>query len=380
MAEQKLSSPDTHFAPAARDGAEEFARKVRVLKQVPLLSAVLDTIPGRVMVLNTNRQIVAANAVVLQSLGRDGDDLLQKRPGEAIGCIHSHEGPGGCGTDIHCAACGASQAVQESLERNRQAVRECRIRAATASGVAALDLKVTATPITVEGDRFVVVAIDDISQKKRLAVLQRVFFHDVLNTAGCIHGYAHRRTWGPARTEAPELIARLSQQLVEEIQAQRDLLAAESGDLVVHREPVQTAPLLGELQETYSNSAVATDRMVVLANVWDGTINTDRLLLRRVLGNMLKNALEATARGNRVSISCKDRGEKVQFAVWNAEAMPPDVQLQVFQRSFSTKGVPGRGVGTYSMQLLGERYLGGRVAFASIVPGGTTFTLTLAKH
>jgi sensor histidine kinase regulating citrate/malate metabolism len=52
--------------------------------------------------------------------------------------------------------------------------------------------------------------------------------------------------------------------------------------------------------------------------------------------------------------------------------MPRSVQLQVFNRSFSTKGA-GRGLGTYSMKLLTERFLGGRVWFTSTREAGTTF-------
>ena len=52
--------------------------------------------------------------------------------------------------------------------------------------------------------------------------------------------------------------------------------------------------------------------------------------------------------------------------------MPPKVQLQVFQRSFSTKGL-GRGLGTYSMRLLTQRYLGGTVSFSSKEGEGTEF-------
>jgi signal transduction histidine kinase len=54
------------------------------------------------------------------------------------------------------------------------------------------------------------------------------------------------------------------------------------------------------------------------------------------------------------------------------------IQLQIFQRFFSTKG-PGRGLGTYSMKLFGERYLKGKVDFSSQAPQGTTFTVTLRK-
>jgi Signal transduction histidine kinase regulating citrate/malate metabolism len=52
--------------------------------------------------------------------------------------------------------------------------------------------------------------------------------------------------------------------------------------------------------------------------------------------------------------------------------MPREVQLQLFQRSFSTKG-SNRGLGTYSMKLLTERYLHGSIAFTVSEEEGTTF-------
>ncbi|MCC6352468.1 MAG: ATP-binding protein, partial [Verrucomicrobiae bacterium] len=61
--------------------------------------------------------------------------------------------------------------------------------------------------------------------------------------------------------------------------------------------------------------------------------------------------------------------------VHNTGHMPRHVQLQLFKRSFSTKG-EGRGLGTYSMKLLGEHYLRGTVDFTSTPESGTTFRVT----
>jgi sensor histidine kinase regulating citrate/malate metabolism len=58
--------------------------------------------------------------------------------------------------------------------------------------------------------------------------------------------------------------------------------------------------------------------------------------------------------------------------VHNTTFMPQHVQLQIFNRSFSSKG-KGRGLGTYSMKLLSERYLSGTVSFESAKEQGTTF-------
>ena len=55
--------------------------------------------------------------------------------------------------------------------------------------------------------------------------------------------------------------------------------------------------------------------------------------------------------------------------------IPDEYQQRIFQRDFSTKGT-GRGLGTYSMQLL-SRLLSGDVDFISETGNGTRFTLTL---
>ncbi len=109
-------------------------------------------------------------------------------------------------------------------------------------------------------------------------------------------------------------------------------------------------------------------------------MRTDARLLRRVLGNMLKNALEAVPPGATVTLGCECSAERVRLSVGNPGAMPSKVQQQVFERSFSTKAERGRGIGTYSMKLLGERYLGGKVSFTSNEAEGTKFFLELPKH
>lgn len=370
----------SYFAPAGRDTSVEFNRKVAVVEENPLLQEVLNAMPGMVMVLNSNRQIVSANQAVLQILEAALEDVLEKRPGEAVGCIRAKDGPDGCGTSQHCITCGAVNAILESQEHNEKIVRECRVLIDGPSGVGPLDLKVTATPITVQGEQFVVTAIEDISQSKRLDVLQRVFFHDVMNTAVCISGYTNYLAKDHSAVEdACKLLEYLSRELIEEINAQRDLLAAETGDLKIQVEPVIIPQLLEELRLKYLKNPVADERKVELRNIWDGTIITDRRLLRRVLSNLLKNGLEATAPGQTVAVNCSESDDSVTFIVHNREVIPKEVQLQIFQRSFSTKAQAGRGIGTYSIKLFAEQYLGGRVEFTSRESEGTSFMLTVPK-
>jgi sensor histidine kinase regulating citrate/malate metabolism len=64
--------------------------------------------------------------------------------------------------------------------------------------------------------------------------------------------------------------------------------------------------------------------------------------------------------------------------VKNDQVIPEDIQKQLFQRSFSTKGT-GRGIGTYSIKLLTENYLKGKVSFVSNETDGTVFSIELNK-
>jgi signal transduction histidine kinase len=109
----------------------------------------------------------------------------------------------------------------------------------------------------------------------------------------------------------------------------------------------------------------------------DITIITDRHLLNRILGNMIKNAIEAIKHGETIKIGCRNlNDDTIEFRVHNPGHIQQQNQLQIFRRSFSTKG-NGRGLGTYSIKLLGERYLGGKVSFTSSLEKGTTFSLKL---
>ena len=70
--------------------------------------------------------------------------------------------------------------------------------------------------------------------------------------------------------------------------------------------------------------------------------------------------------------------DMVAFWVKIDQFMPEDAQKQLFQRSFSTKD-SGRGIGTYSIRLITENYLKGKVSFISNETKGTVFSIELSK-
>jgi signal transduction histidine kinase len=92
---------------------------------------------------------------------------------------------------------------------------------------------------------------------------------------------------------------------------------------------------------------------------------------------MLVNALEATPDGGEVRVWLEQAQGTVSFCVWNSLFIPEETARRVFERNFTTKMEPGRGVGTFAMRLFAESSLGGRVDFTTSEKEGTVFRLTL---
>lgn len=159
----------------------------------------------------------------------------------------------------------------------------------------------------------------------------------------------------------------------------RQIRAAEDGDLQVKIEPVNSINLLkSSVGKISSHESGQNKKVIIAGNSANIDFETDKLLFQRVIINLLKNALEATQKEGTVVAGVEDNGDKISFWVKNDEVIPIDVQMQLFQRSFSTKG-QNRGIGTYSIKLLTENYLKGKVSFISNETVGAVFSIELNK-
>lgn len=367
----------TKFAPAERVSSETVRRQGALLIGSPLVADICNAMTEIVVILNRQRQIVFCNRNLTDLLGISDPEraIYGRRPGEVLQCIRACSEEGGCGTSQFCTTCGAVNAILTSVAGHPD-VRECRI---SQGGGEALDLLVRTTPLNISGESFVVAAITDISHEKRRRALERIFFHDTLNTAMGLKTLAYFLDRPPREPpkDVPNQIRDLSNRLLREISAQRDLAAAETFELAVFPATVASRSVLTELLDCFATADSARGRRLLLRpDSADTQLWTDPALLFRVLSNMVVNALEATPEGGTITLGCLAVDDEVTFQVHNLGTIPDEVQLQLFQRSFSTKG-PARGLGTYSMKLLGERYLGGRVSFVTSAAEGTTFTLRL---
>jgi signal transduction histidine kinase len=374
------TATNTDFSPAEIDSPETVTQQRAVFLESSNILPILDAVPDIIMILNDKRQLVLGNQSLQEITQKSAEELTGLRPGEILGCIHALKSQSGCGTTPFCRYCGAAKAILSSLHGNKD-LQECRILRQEGSSKEALDLRVSATPFTAGGYDFSVFHVTDISHEKRREVLERIFFHDILNSAGSIQGIM--QVLGEQTSEDNQELAKMAEKqcrtTVEQIQAQKDIMAAEKKDLQVHPEQLQADTFLTNIKRIYSEHLAAEGKEIRILPAEENTLfATDPKLLSRVLENMLKNALEASATGQTVTMGTKEENKEVLFWVHNSTHMPEETQSQIFKRSFSTKG-KSRGLGTYSIRLLSEEYLGGKVWFESTPEKGTTFYLKLKK-
>lgn len=160
------------------------------------------------------------------------------------------------------------------------------------------------------------------------------------------------------------------------------LARAEHGLLLPTREKIDVARAAQALLEFYD--AVADDRQLRLVVSGQGSVEGDRLMLQRALGNLLSNAVRHATPGSTVSIDISPAGNGLDLAISNAG---PDIDATLLPRLFDrffradkSRQHPdneGTGLGLAIVRAIALAH-GGTVSVSSAA-GQTRFTLHLPR-
>ncbi len=370
---------ETYFAKAEKADKNEIIREIEIVNKNPVMTGLLHSVSGLLAILDEHRQIVALNDSFMKMLGIDDpSECLKLRPGEALQCIHADEEPAGCGTTRFCSSCGAAIAIVSSLGQDKPVERICLLSAKKADTTIDLALLVRSQPIRIDGKRFLLLFLQDITLQQQRAALERTFFHDISNMLNGIVGASELLALKDSKSNVVKIISQLSLRLQKEVEIQRCLLENNHHlyQPVLHE--IMPEQVIEELESFFANHPAARNKKLNFSS--SGSIppfKTDFSLLVRVLCNMITNALEATNENDVVKVWYEQKHNLLSFYVWNGKTIRQDITLRIFQRNFSTKGETGRGIGTYSMKLFGEKILGGKVRFTSSPEQGTVFEFSL---
>jgi K+-sensing histidine kinase KdpD len=372
----------TFFASPKRSSKDELNRQIQTITHNSLIDGVMHLIGGLVAVLNKNRQIVALNHSLLELLGvEQPQTVLGLRPGEALGCVYADEMEAGCGTSSYCLSCGAAIAIVSSQETKEPVESDCALVAECCGHRKDLFFHVIASPIELQNEQFILIFLYDNTHQQYQASLERTFFHDIKNTiSGLLNaGELLALTVSKDNKEMARHIITMTERLSREVELQRYLSKAGPDGVGVRQELLSIDRIIDETYKTVAHHPANEDRKIrILNRAPKACVRTDLALIIRALSNMLINACEASDADCDVIFEAKRIKDEIVFSVWNHKAIPESIRNRIFQRNFSTKDGIGRGLGTFSMKLIAERLLGGRVYFQSSNGEGTRFYLCLA--
>jgi K+-sensing histidine kinase KdpD len=365
---------DTYFASPERADKNELRTEIEAARNSPVISGLLRSVGGLLAILNAHRQVVALNDSFIKMLGIDSpEQAFGLRPGEALQCVHAEGEPAGCGTTEYCASCGAAIAIVSCLEQNIPVERLCAVSANRGGDAVEIAMRVRAQPIKIEGKKYILIFLQDITQHERRAALERTFYHDINNLLSMLV-QASELLIEDQPSELAATIHQTAFRLYKEVAIQHALSKGSIGGYQPMWDYFKIEVIFKELRTFFKNHPAADERQIEFVDGYpDISIKTDFCLILRVLCNMIINALEATEKGGIVRVWSEIKNDFHNFCVWNSQAIPLEISRRIFQRNFSTKTQAGRGIGTFSMKLLGEKILGGKVSFTSSKEDGTVF-------
>ena len=167
--------------------------------------------------------------------------------------------------------------------------------------------------------------------------------------------------------------------MLEMINRSLDLFKMERGIYACTPVPVDLLPILDQVAvETQTTAATKNLSVEVVLNGGPPAVHDtfivpgEALLFYSMLANLLKNAVEASPEGERVTIALS-AGDEATVRIRNKGTVPPDMRDRFFEKYATSGKRHGTGLGTYSAKLAAETQ-GGSIRMEASEEDGTTIT------
>ena len=163
-----------------------------------------------------------------------------------------------------------------------------------------------------------------------------------------------------------------------------DLARRNDADMMaLHLAPVDVVELVREVLEVYRIADVRHE-IVLEPSPSSLTGSWDRDRLERSIDNLVNNALKFSPDGGRVSVAVSERdavrGREALLTITDhGVGIPEDERDEIFERfgrGSNVAGVPGSGLGLWSVRRIVEQH-GGTLTVTSRLGKGSTFTIRL---
>ncbi len=206
--------------------------------------------------------------------------------------------------------------------------------------------------------------------------------HDILQPLNAARLFTAALQGADAGTDQQRIIHQLDNSLkaTEELIATLlDIARLDDGRLQPKTQALSVTAILQPLSDEFRLLA-EQKQLRLRTHFGDWQVQTDGTYLRRILQNILSNAIKYTPAGQ-VLVSCRKRGDRLLMQVWDTGPGVAEHELKRifddFYRVDSTaRGQQGVGLGLAVVQRM-ARLLGHQLEVRSVVGKGTVFSLYL---
>ena len=383
------------------------------------LRACFEASPTGMVVFDHNRNIVRLNSAAAVLAGAEASLLLTKKHGVALKCVHSTETPSGCGFGAQCWFCPLRKVIDSVIIDGKSARNvDMPMVLLRGGGLKTVWLRIGAEPFAIEGQRHVIVSMDDISEnrqnleKMRHAAdeLERMnqeiqeasqtkgqflanMSHEIrtpLNGIIGMTGLLMNTPLSGEQRDYAETIRSSGEALLVVVNDILDFSKIEANKMVLEHRSFDLQHCLEEVMRLMAPAAAKKKLELVcrvdksVQPVWIG----DAGRLSQILNNLMSNAIKFTERGE-VSVSVK--GQRLEVGRFQLEfsvrdtgvGIRPEMQDKLFQ-SFSqvdasaTRRFGGTGLGLAISKRLCEMMGGTMTVESKGIPGqGSIFRFTI---
>lgn len=132
------------------------------------LRSVLDALPTPIFVVNNDFEIFDINPAAKDLFEIDTDVTLRRLCGAVMHCLHALESEGGCGTTEHCPDCVIRNAVEAASHGETVHKQAYRMKIQRRDAISDVHMLVTTSPFNYDGNKFVLMALEDITEVTHL--------------------------------------------------------------------------------------------------------------------------------------------------------------------------------------------------------------------
>jgi len=284
------------------------------------MTAIFNSAPAIMMLLDENTEIVQMNQTGLDMIGLDEESVKGKRGGDVFHCIGLIENPEGCGRGELCTHCKIRNTVEHTLKTGKTILRkEAELEIETQNSTLVLTLLISSTCIYRDNKQFVLVTIDDITKRKKMenelvVAKERAELSDKLKTSflanisheirtpmNGIDGFIKLLDQNLSKEKFDkylDIISKSSEQLLSIMNKVLDLSLLEVGIENVEYEEFDVSEVINDLYNVRlynnENQKWRIKKHVESENLW---ICTDKTKFIQIFTNLLDNAEKFTEEG-----------------------------------------------------------------------------------